>query len=60
MPIYNVVKPIRGADGKKVAAGGTIELTERQAKYLLLSGKITAGKAKAAAPAKSGEKKKEN
>lgn len=60
MPTYTVVKPMRGTDGRTVGAGQKIELTARQAKYLLLSGKIMADlpKTKTAATAQAGEKTK--
>ena len=57
MPKYTVVKPFRGPDGRDLQAGDPVELTERQAKYLLLGGKIqapgkpAAPKPSAAAPA---------
>lgn len=52
MKTYTVVKPMRGSDGKTLAAGQSIELTDRQAKWLLLSGKIAKPQ-----PAKADKKK---
>lgn len=40
MPRYTVVKPFILPDGTTAAEGRGVELSARQAKYLLLSGKI--------------------
>lgn len=40
MPKYTVVQPIRTEDGLDRKAGDVVELSERQAKYLRLGGKI--------------------
>lgn len=47
MPKYTVVKPFALPDGITAVAGRTVDLAPRQAKYLLLSGKLR--------PAKQGE-----
>lgn len=39
MPKYAVLKPI-ALTGQSGHVGATVELSERQAKYLLLSGKV--------------------
>ena len=56
MPTYTVNKPFRGDDGRDLAAGDTVELTERQAKYLLLAGKIAVPPAESAARPATGKK----
>jgi len=58
MSTYTVIKPLRGADGKPLAVGQTVELTARQAKWLLLSGKIAAFEPNKTAPAKAEGKQK--
>ena len=40
METYTVVQPIRAESGRTIAAGDTVDLTARQAKWLLLGGKI--------------------
>ncbi len=40
MPKYDVIKPFRNTDGRDLKSGDTVDLTERQAKYLKLSGKL--------------------
>lgn len=40
MPKYTVIKPFILPYGNTAARGELVELTTRQAKYLLLSGKI--------------------
>ncbi|MCD6527002.1 MAG: hypothetical protein J7K75_08455 [Desulfuromonas sp.] len=40
MEAYIVEKPFLAADGTMATNGDNIQLTSRQAKYLLLSGKI--------------------
>lgn len=48
MPTFDVITPFRGPDGRDLRADDSAELTPRQARYLLLSGKIRpAGAAKA-------------
>ena len=37
---YEVLKPFIKPDGSKAVAGETVPLTPRQAKYLVLAGKI--------------------
>jgi len=58
MPKYTVLKPI-ALTGQPGHSGATVELSERQARYLLLSGKIrpVTEKTKPATPA---AKKKED
>jgi len=43
MPRYTVIKPFILPGGAVAAPGRGVELSARQAKYLLLSGKITPG-----------------
>lgn len=58
MPKYTTVKPII-VDGQSVKAGESITLSERQAKYLLLAGKVRlVGEKSTQAP--KAAKKKEN
>ena len=40
MPTYTVLKPFALPDATTAMAGSSVELTARQAKYLLLSGKV--------------------
>ena len=57
MKTYTVVKPMRGSDGKTLAAGQSIDLTDRQAKWLLLSGKIARIQSEANAKNKTAKSK---
>ena len=41
MPKYKVLKPFALPDGTTAKAESTVMMTERQARYLLLSGKLT-------------------
>ncbi len=54
MPKFTVVKPFRAESGRDLRQGDCVELTERQAKYLLLGGKIEAP-ARKTKPEKKGE-----
>lgn len=49
MPRYTVNTPIP-LEGGTAAAGSTVELTPRQAKYLLLAGKIAPAAVEAPTP----------
>ena len=40
MRSYIVIKPFRAEDGRDLESGDRIKLTARQAKYLLLGGKL--------------------
>lgn len=46
---YRVVKPFMMPDGTKAGQGATVELTKKQAKYLLIARKILDATAPAAA-----------
>ena len=41
MQKYKVLKPFALPDGTTAKTGSTVTMTERQARYLLLSGKLT-------------------
>ncbi len=59
MSKYTVIKPIQ-AEGRVAQAGDLVELSERQAKYLLLAGKVRVPGAKATSKATKAAGKKEN
>lgn len=56
---YTVIKPFILLNGGVAASGGKVELTAKQAKYLLLSGKIKAAETTTGST-KPASKKKEN
>lgn len=42
MLTYTVLKPLRTAEGRTLAVGDTVRMTKRQAKYLIMAGKLKA------------------